>query len=324
MSALKAYLNGFGDMVKAKSDLDRLLYMPQRLEDGEIFNFKNKSMFGIMDNLSGLELEVIDAKRVIEATRYTSALQRDYFEGFDKLMKLIDGEVEDVVEEADIKEVDPVTKLYNHLYEVVAAGDKKAFRTLRKDLKDQWFALDDTEVEDAIFDLSDAVADKDVDFAKEIVEGLGGTEEVEDDIVEEETPADTVAEEEGNDTLESEVSEIIEDIKSAIDDGDEEDFKELIAELKDIDKKAYNEWKDAFSTQDDTVAEEDENDEVVEEILEDLSIAIKEEDSDEIKELLEELADEVGEDSELYQEWFTKVAPKKSSQKEKRSRRRGK
>lgn len=312
MSALKAYLNGFGDMVKAKSDLDRLLYMPQRLEDGEIFNFKNKSMFGIMDNLSGLELEVIDAKRVVEATRYTSALQRDYFEGFAKLMKLIDGEVEDVVEEeADIKEVDPVTKLYNHLYEVVAAGDKKAFRTLRKDLKDQWFALDDAEVEDAIFDLSDAVADKDVDFAKEIVEGLGGTEEVEDDIVEEETPADTVAEEEGSD----EVSEIIEDIKSAIDDGDEEDFKELIAELKDIDKKAYNEWKDAFSTQ-----EEAAEDEVVEEILEDLSIAIKEEDSNEIKELLEELADEVGEDSELYQEWAAKVAPKK----EKRSRRRGK
>lgn len=314
MSALKAYLNGFGNMVKAKSDLDRLLYMPQRLENGEIFNFKNKSMFGIMDNLAGLELEVIDAKRVVEATRYTSALQRDYFEGFAKLMKLIDGEVEDTVEEeADIKEVDPVTKLYNNLYEVVAAGDKKAFRTLRKDLKDQWFALDAAEVEDAIFDLSDAVADKDVDFAKEIVERLGGESE-EDTVEEEQTPTDTVAEEEGSD----EVSEIIEDIKSAIDDGDEEDFKELIAELKDIDKKAYNEWKDAFSTQE--TKEDETEDEVVEEILEDLSIAIKEEDSDEIKELLEELAEEVGEDSELYQEWAAKVAPKK----ERKSRRRGK
>jgi len=308
---LKAFLTGYGDMVKAKTDLDRLKFLPQRVEDGVFYNFKGEDMFkGAVKGLEDLNIELIKEDRVNDTSRFTQALQRDYFEGFDKLIGSLDGveqsEQSDTVEE----KVDPVKALYD----VVEAGDKKAFRSLRKELKDQWFALDDAEVEDAIFDLSDAVADKDLEFAKEIVEGLG------QDL---ENPVETPEEDEGviadEQSVDDEVSEIVEDIKSAIDDGDEKDFKELIAELKEIDKKSYNEWKDAFVAQPEENSEEEE-DEVVKEILEDLEAAVEENDEAEIKELLEELAEEVGEDSDLYIEWSEKVAPKK----EKRSRRRGK
>ena len=168
---LKAYLAGYTAMALTSNDLDRLKYAPQRVEDGEVFDFNNKSMFG---KVEGLEDQVIlDAKRVNEATRFTAALKRDYQEGMDKFIASLQGAApaEDTEDESD-----PVQELYNKLYDVVAAGDKKAFRSLKKELKDQWFALDDADVEDAIFDLGDAVADKDVDYAKEIVEGLGEEE----------------------------------------------------------------------------------------------------------------------------------------------------
>jgi len=319
---LTAFLTGYTDMVKTSNDLDRLKFAPQRVENGVFYNFKGEDMFkGTVAGLENISLELIDAERVNGTSRFTQALTKEYFKGFDTLMDMISKETGGVVAEDEPK-LDPVSTLYHKLYDIVEAGDKKAFRTIRSELKDQWFAIDGGEVEDAIFDLSDAVADKDVDFAKEIVEGLGGDEVPEEyaaaGVVEDNVPEPTPnkVDEKG---LTEEEAEIIEDIKTAIDDGDEKDFNELIAELKEVNAGLAKEWKGAFVVKNTEPTTDEAEDDVLGEILEDLAVAVEENDEAEIKELMEELADEVGEDSDTYKEWSEKVAPKKT-----RSRRRGK
>lgn len=312
---LKAFLTGYTDIVKTSNDLDRLRFAPQRVEAGVFYNFHNTDMFkGAVGGLEGLTIELIKAERVNETSRFTGALQRDYFAGFDKMMeqitKLPGGKY---TTDAVADEVVEVT-LDDKILEIVKSGDKKAFRAMRQEIKDQWFALNDDDVADAIMDLGDAVADKDVDYAKEILDGLPGNEPTE--TVKKETPANTVAKEP---ELTEEEEEIIEDIKSAIDDGDEKDFKELLAELKEINADLAKEWSTAFvaAPTADEVSDKAETS-VVDEIVEDLEAALEDGDMEEAKECLEELKDEVGEDSDLYKEYAAKVVPAK------RSRRRGK
>lgn len=319
---LKAFLTGYTHMVKTSNDLDRLKYAPQRVEDGVFYNFQNKDMFaGAVPGLESLNIEIIDAARVNDTSRFTGALQRDYFAGFDKMMeqitKLPNGgyTTDAAADENDTpkSEVVDVT-LDDKILEIVKSGDKKAFRAMRQEIKDQWFALNDDDVADAIMDLGDAVADKDVDYAKEILDGLPGNEPTETAApVKKETPKAAEPE------LTDEEAEIIEDIKSAIDDGDEKDFKELIAELKEINADLAKEWSTAFvaAPADETVDKDEEETDVVDEIVEDLEAALEDGDMEEAKECLEELKDEVGEDSDLYKEYAAKVAPKK----ERRSRR---
>lgn len=316
MSFLKAYLAGYTVMALTSNDLDRLKYAPQRVEDGEVFNFNNKSMFGKVD---GVEDQVIlDADRVNNATRFTAALKRDYQAGMDNFIaSLVGGDA--VAEEETTADV----KLDDKILEVVKVGDKKAFRGMRQEIKDQWFALDDAEVTDAILDLSDAVADKDVEFAQEILDGLG---EVADETPTKEEPEVKEKEETKKSTeLTEEESEIIEDIKSAIDDGDEKDFNELIEELKEVNPDLADEWSTAFNAAEPEAEEtkEDEED-LVDEIVEDLEAAIKDRDMDEAKECLEELKEEVGEDSDLYKEFDKLYAEKLAPKKRERRSRRGK
>lgn len=308
---LKAFLTGYTDMIKTSNDLDRLKFAPQRVEDGVFYNFQNKDMFaGAVQGLETLNIELIPADRVNDTSRFTGALQRDYFAGFDKMMdqivKLPGGKYETASEDAAPVDV----TLDDKILEIVKTGDKKAFRSMRQEIKDQWFALNDDDVADALLDLADAVADKDVEYAKEILEGLDGNSD--------ETPVAT-------NELTDEESEIIEDIKSAIDDGDEKDFNELISELKEINADLANEWADAFAVNvDDPAAENDtpksEDDSIVDEIIEDLEAALEDGDMDEAKECLEELKEEVGEDSDLYKEYAAKVAPKKSSRRSRRGK----
>jgi len=318
---LKAFLNDYTNMVKTSNDLDRLKFAPQRVEAGVFYNFKNEDMFkGAVQGLETLNIELIPADRVNETSRFTGALQRDYFAGFDKMMeqitKLPGGKyTTDAVADEPVE-----VTLDDKILEIVKSGDKKAFRAMRQEIKDQWFALNDDDVADAIMDLGDAVSDKDVDYAKEILDGLPGNEPVK-----KETPADTVVvEEDENAELTDEEAEIIEDIKSAIDDGDEKDFKELIAELKEINADLAKEWSTAFVAAPADDKDEEEGTDVVDEIVEDLEAALEDGDMEEAKECLEELKDEVGEDSDLYKEYaqklkelMSKVAPKK----ERRSRR---
>ena len=314
MSFVKPFLVGYKNMVKASSDIERLKCMPQRLEDGKLIDFAGKVILvGIQDVA---DMEVIEAARINDASRYTAALQRDYFAGLDVLLSKFDGSIVDV----DDAPVDAVVALYSKLYDIVETGDKKGFRAIRTELKDQWFALDAEVVSDAILDLADAVADKDVDLAKEIVEGIDDEPEAEAPAAKvepelKETPKKSKAK---TAKLTEEESEIIEDLKSAIDDGDQKDIDELLAELKEVNKALYDEWLPA--TQVEVAEDTPEDDNIADEIIDDLDAAIADEDVEEAKACLEELADEVGKDSELYKVNAAKLAPKKETRKSRRGK----
>lgn len=305
MSFLKAYLAGYESLINTSNDLERLKYGVQRVENGVFYNFKGNDMFkGAVKGLESLNVEVLKVERVMETTRFTSALVRDYTAGMKKVLdaitRLDDGSYE----------VAPERTILDDLYDIVAKGDMKAYRELRSALKEKWFALDPS---DLLLDLADMVADKDVAGAKELVENF------EDDDKEEEPVKPEPKAEESK--LTDDEFEIIEDIKSAIDDGDEADFKELLKELKELNEDLYKEWKDAFKASPTTAEPEaDEDDGVVAEILEDLDKAIEEGDEDEIKELLEELKEEVGADSDTYKEYAEKCQPKKANRRERRGR----
>ena len=303
MSFLKAYLAGYESLINTSNDLERLKYGVQRVENGVFYNFKGNDMFkGAVKGLESLNVEVLKVERVMETTRFTSALVRDYTAGMKKVLdaitRLDDGSYE----------VAPERTVLDDLYDIVAKGDMKAYRELRSALKEKWFALDPS---DLLLDLADMVADKDVAGAKELVENFEDDDKEVEPVVEPETkPKES--------KLTDDEFEIIEDIKSAIDDGDEADFKELLKELKEVNEDLYNEWKGAFKASPTT--DEDEDDGVVAEILEDLDKAIEEGDEDEIKELLEELKEEVGADSDTYKEYAEKCQPKKANRRERRGR----
>lgn len=305
MSFLKTYLAGYESLINTSNDLERLKYGVQRVENGVFYNFKGNDMFkGAVKGLESLNIEVLKVERVMETTRFTSALVRDYTAGMKKVLdaitRLDDGSYE----------VAPERTVLDDLYDIVAKGDMKAYRELRSTLKEKWFALDPS---DLLLDLADMVADKDVAGAKELVENF------EDDDKEEEPVKPEPKAKESK--LTDDEFEIIEDIKSAIDDGDEADFKELLKELKELNEDLYKEWKDAFKASPTTAEPEaDEDDGVVAEILEDLDKAIEEGDEDEIKELLEELKEEVGADSDTYKEYAEKCQPKKANRRERRGR----
>lgn len=301
MSFLKAYLAGYESLINTSNDLERLKYGVQRVENGVFYNFKGNDMFkGAVKGLESLNVEVLKVERVMETTRFTSALVRDYTAGMKKVLdaitRLDDGSYE----------VAPERTVLDDLYDIVAKGDMKAYRELRSALKEKWFALDPS---DLLLDLADMVADKDVAGAKELVENFEDDDKEEEPVKQAEPKESKLTDEE---------FEIIEDIKSAIDDGDEADFKELLKELKELNEDLYKEWKDAFKAS--AEPEADEDDGVVAEILEDLDKAIEEGDEDEIKELLEELKEEVGADSDTYKEYAEKCQPKKANRRERRGR----
>ena len=302
MSFLKAYLAGYESLINTSNDLERLKYGVQRVENGVFYNFKGNDMFkGAVKGLESLNIEVLKVERVMDTTRFTSALVRDYTAGMKKVLdaitRLDDGSYE----------VAPERTVLDDLYDIVAKGDMKAYRELRSALKEKWFALDPS---DLLLDLADMVADKDVAGAKELVENFEDDDKEEVAAVEPEPKAE-------ESKLTDDEFEIIEDIKSAIDDGDEADFKELLKELKEVNECLYEEWKGAFKA---SPTETDEDDGVVAEILEDLDKAIEEGDEDEIKELLEELKEEAGADSDTYKEYAEKCQPKKANRRERRGR----
>ena len=312
MSFLKAYLAGYESLINTSNDLERLKYGVQRVENGVFYNFKGNDMFkGAVKGLESLNIEVLKVERVMDTTRFTSALVRDYTAGMKKVLdaitRLDDGSYE----------VAPERTVLDDLYDIVAKGDMKAYRELRSALKEKWFALDPS---DLLLDLADMVADKDVAGAKELVENFEDDDKEEEPVKLKGNINEVLKSkpEPKESKLTDEEFEIIEDIKSAIDDGDEADFKELLKELKEVNEDLYNEWKGAFKASPTT--DEDEDDGVVAEILEDLDKAIEEGDEDEIKELLEELKEEVGADSDTYKEYAEKCQPKKANRRERRGR----
>lgn len=312
MSYLKSYLKGFENLVKAKSDLERLRHMPQKLENGELINFNGKSLVGKVESLkdSGI-LEVIDAERVNDASRYTAALQKEYFDGFTKLIKIIEDAEGDVTNNVDEQSNEP--SLEDRIIEIVEAGDKKAFRSIRQELKDAWFAVGDSEVADALIDLSDAVADKDVEFAKEILEGLGDTPVIDEKQSKTNKGSDVENPKEVDDDSEQdEDDELLADFNDAVEDEDAEDCELILKEMKEKNHPKLKECEKIFSDKFGAATFEkepaDEEGDVVNEILDDLDDAFDDKDLDKCKKLLDELKEEVDEDDEDLLEYMNKVS----------------
>jgi hypothetical protein len=302
MRFLKAYLTGIREIGLQKNDIERLKLLPQRIENGIIYRFDNKEWINTEN--PDLNITLIEADRINNCKRYTEALQREVDSGFNKLLDALSGDVTPTTKELTLDE-----KILN----LVEAGDKKGFKALRKEIKDAWFALPDDVVSESIIDLAAAVATKDLNEAEAILADL---ETVDDVVAEEEVEVDEETpplEHDDNPTVDDVVAEIIEDIKSCIDDEDEEEFKELLEELKEHDTKQYEKWKDAFTTQSEDGTDEDE---YINVILDDLDDALEDKDTSKCHTLIAALAELVEEDDEDLVEYTEKVAaltPKKRS-----------
>jgi hypothetical protein len=324
---LRAYLAGMSGLVKAKNDMERLKSLPQKLEDGELIDFNGKSMVGVIEQLSDLELEVIDASRVNDASRCTEALKREYFEGFEKLVKVIgeaEGDTTTTEEETEDKEQaeseTPLT-LEDQLLDAVAAGDKKEVRAICKELKNKWFALDPEEVEDALDDIKDCVADKDVEAVKEILAEVGEEDEKQVEDKQEEKTSKTKVEEE----VSEDDDELLADFNDCIKEEDYEDAQLCLDEMKEKDHPKYKECKKILDNtageDDETTEDSDEEGDVVDEILDDLDKALENKDVKECEGLLEELLEETGEDDEDYVDYKAKVDALSKPESKRKSRR---
>lgn len=318
----KAFLTGYENMVKSKSDLDRLKCMPQKVEGGVLIDFSGKKLIGGLDVK---DMTVCDADRVNEAKRFTPTLSKEYFEGFNKLMSLLGGSDTD---EEDVA----VREVYGaDIYDAVAAGDKKALREILKEYKKtKWSALDEDDVEDAIDDIKDCLADKDVDGAKEIVNDLIGCDICEDEVSDKGETLDvpTSNDKEPDPTYtpaNEDEAELLMDLEEALADEDYEDVEMLLKELG-TDHPRYAEFEAKLpgkgTAADDTNDSDDEEDDVIGEICEDIDAALEDGDTAKAKDFLEELGEEAGTDSDEYKEYEVKVNPPK--ERTRRLSRRGK
>ena len=306
---VKAFLNGSRQMVEASSDLERLQFMPQKIEGGNVIDFTGRTLF------KGLDIndtEIFDASRVNDAKRITAALKRDYFIGLDKVMHLFN----DGSSASDLDEGTPAEEYGADIYDAIANGDKKGLRTVLKEYKKvKWAALNEDDVEDAIYDLNDCIVGKDVDSAKEIV-----TELIGEDICE-------VKETEVKETTESthtpaneDEAELIVDLEEALADKDYEDVEMLLKELGEKHPR-YSEFASRVpGNEDEAPADDSQEYAVITEICEDIDASIKEGDIADAKKFLEELATEAGKDSDVYKEYEAKVNPPKTTRRKRRGK----
>lgn len=300
---IKSYLNTSIEMIKAKNDLERLSFMPQKIESGEVIDFKGNISF---KGLDVKDVEVFPAARVNDATRCTSALTRDYFLALDKVMPLFGNGPAETKQEDD--------KEYGaDILALVEAGDRKGLRSLLKDYKKgKWSSLDEDKLEDDIDDLVDCAVDKAVDDARSIIKDiafmdLDDVEPTEMTTTTPTTPADTEKKESTHKPANEDEAELIADIEGAVSDEDWEDVELLLKELGDKHPR-YTEFASKLpSEQDDTKEESKSEGSVIDEILDDLDDALTEKDTTACKEILAELLVETATDDIDYVEYKAKV-----------------
>ena len=312
----QGFIRGLEGFITAKSDLDRLKHMPQRVEEGRLVNFKGHKLTAKIDGLE--DFVIMDADKVNDAKRFTSALLGTYLEGFSKLQGVEDDE------SATTENTNNEPTLEDLLLDAVEAGDKKEVRNICKQLKEQWFALDDDVVEDAIDDIKDCVADKDVKAVEDILNSLEEPEQEEvieksksapelvKEIVKEETPTNN----------DEDIEDLLLDIQDAIKDEDIEDVELLLKELG-TEHPRYKEFSISLATLkgEDAVIEPETNE--IDDIIADLEDAIKDNDIDGengAKVILEELKELVGEDDEDYIH-FNKIVNPTTTRRNRRERR---
>lgn len=323
----KAFLTGLKGIATAGSEIERLRFLPQKVEDGHIINFDGKSLVGKVEELTK-DFEIFPLEEVTETKRLTKAKLDKYFLALDNnLLNILGEEVTDTntvpKEKSDV--------LLDSLLEFAKAGDKKGARSVLKEIKDKWFALDDDIVEDAIEDIKDAIADKDVEGVKEIYFETESDGNDEGDVVKpdkEETPEHiedkSTTDKSYEDQLveladkekDEDVNSLLLDLADAIKDDDKEDVKDLL--LPELDSKhpavkivnAYLGNNDEVVepvTED--VKEDDEptDEEWIAEWKEDIDKAIEDKDIQAAKDLLKEFGEEFGEDEPEYKEYSEKL-----------------
>lgn len=315
---IEAYLKGLTNMVESKSDLERLRFMPQKIEGGIVTDFKGNVIFKDLDIN---DIIIFDADRVNDTKRFTAALSRDYFQGLDKVMPLFSRSSTNTDTPT---EVEAVVEYGTDIYDAVATGDKKGLRAILRVYKNtKWSGLNEDAIEDAVYDLNDCADDKDVKGAKEIVLDLIG-----DDICEvEDTKTDDEIDDAGAcikkptthaEPANEDEAELLQDLDEAIADKDWDDVEMLLKELGDKHPR-YNDLAANLPGGDKAEVAEPAEGNVVDEICEDIDAALKEKDIDDAKKYLAELADEAGEASDVYKEYAAKVNPPK--ERARRSRR---
>ena len=323
-----AFIQGYKNMVKANNDIDRLQFMPQRIEDGTMYDFKGNTIFKNMDIK---DIEIFDLDRVAKASRFTAALSRDYFEALDKVIPLIKKEDGRSINQDDEVE-EPKAEYASDILDAVEKGDRKTLRALLKGYKaNDWAVLDSDKVDDAIFDIMDYIDDKDVKRVKEIINDLisidAATFNVEDDekTVKKETPVKKEETTTKYVPVDEDEEELIADLEEAVEDEDYEDVELLLKELGE-DHTMYSHYKSFIpgKTKEEPKGEEptkDDNSDIIDEICDDIDAALEDNDSLDAKKYLKELAEEAGEDSDIYKEYDAKVHPPKRDRSSRRERR---
>lgn len=288
--------------LEAKTRIETLKAMPQRIEGGVVYDFNNNPLF----NVSNPDKEILGVSRV--GVKVTDALIIVYTDQLAQTDFLL---VDDNAATKEELGADEPKTLEDQVLDAVKAGDKKLVRSLCKELKEKWFALAPDDVENAIDDIKDCVADKDVNEAQAIIDEL-----VDADVGATAKEPETYTEKATGD--DSELEAILEDLKGAIEDDDKKDIEACMADLADEvgrHSKIYEEWNVKVNP-----PTEEEND-IVDEIIGDLETAIVDKNTEEVTACLGELADEIGEDSDIYKEWADKATPKEEPKKSRRNRR---
>jgi len=313
----QGFIRGLESFITAKSDLDRLKHMPQRVEEGRLVNFQGHKLTAKIDGLE--DFIIMDADKVNDAKRFTSALLGTYLEGFSKLQGVEDDET------TTTENTNNEPTLEDLLLDAVEAGDKKEVRNICKQLKEQWFALDEDVVEDAIDDIKDCVADKDVKAVEDILDSLETNDEEPKQQEVKKSEVKEIFKEETPTKNDEDTEDLLLDIQDAIKDEDVEDVELLLKELGE-EHPRYKEFSISLATLkgEDAVIEPEKNeDDEIDDIIADLEDAIKENDIDGengAKVILEELKELVGEDDEDYIK-FNKIVNPTTTRRNRRERR---
>jgi len=315
----EAFLKTSRNMVEAKSDIERLRFMPQKIEGGKVIDFTGEVLFKVLNTE---DVVIFDMERVKKGKRFTTALSRDYFIALDGVMHLFSRDGETSNDE-------PKEEYGADIYKAVGDGDKKGLRKiLREYVKVKWDGLNEDDIDDAVFDLNDCATGKDVDGAREIVTELIGEDicEVKEEESSEPSTSSTEAPEPSNHTPANEdEAELLADLDDAVKDEDWEDVETLLNELgeghpcfMDYKMKLPSNKEDESKP---TTCDKDSDAQVITEICEDIDAALGDGDTKDAKKYLEELAAEAGKDSDKYEEYEAKVnPPKKETRRSRRDR----
>lgn len=232
-----------------KTSADKLdfitLMIPQKIENGKLYNFKGKEI-GAFD---ADDQELVDASRVLEATKVTDALMNDVFNPLNKLFgsagerdtaKESDEELRPDTDENDMDDIPAIDEedILDALEDALDKGDateaRKQLALLPKsndeydDMKklvDELVAKSEPKIDDFIEDIEDALEDNDFEDAYAILKEMGRKHPKHKEMKQKIEDAEAAA------TKKDEPTDLVDDIEDAIEDGDIDAAKKLLEKL---------------------------------------------------------------------------------------------